>query len=98
MRPSPVRDSLVGLFVLAGLAAIAYLSISVGGLSYGGPGGLTVTAVFDQTGGVKTRAPPVGARVKVRQGTTHAPDPQNGASARAPRSDHAPGIPVLTTP
>ena len=41
MRPSPVRDSLVGLFVLAGLAAIAYLSISVGGLSYGGPGGLT---------------------------------------------------------
>ena len=65
MRRSPVRDSLVGLFVLAGLAAIAYLSISVGGLSYGGPGGLTVTAVFDQTGGLKTRAPVVVASVSI---------------------------------
>ena len=40
MKPSPVRDLVVGLFILAGLAAIGYLSIRLGGLSYKGPGGL----------------------------------------------------------
>ena len=40
MQPSSVRDLVVGLFVLAGLAAIAYLSLKVGGLSYKGDGGL----------------------------------------------------------
>jgi ABC-type transporter Mla subunit MlaD len=56
MRQSPVRDFVVGLFVLVGLAAMAYLSINVGGLSYTGPGGLTLYASFDQTGGLKARA------------------------------------------
>ena len=67
MRRSPVRDLVVGLFVLAGLAAVAYLSITVGGLSYGGPGGLTLFAVFDQTGGLKPRSPVVISGVKVGQ-------------------------------
>ena len=60
-----MRDLAVGLFVLVGLGAVAYLSISVGGLSYGGPGGLTIFAVFDQTGGLKPRAPVVISGVKV---------------------------------
>ncbi len=64
-----MRDLLVGLFVLAGLAAIAYLSLSVSGLSYGGPGGLTLYAGFDQTGGLKPRAPVVISGVKVGQVT-----------------------------
>ncbi len=67
MSRSPVRDFVVGLFVLAGLAAIAYLSINVGGLSYNGPGGLTLYASFDQTGGLKPRAPVVISGVKVGQ-------------------------------
>jgi phospholipid/cholesterol/gamma-HCH transport system substrate-binding protein len=67
MSRSPVRDFVVGLFVLTGLAAIAYLSINVGGLSYSGPGGLTLYASFDQTGGLKTRAPVVISGVKVGQ-------------------------------
>jgi phospholipid/cholesterol/gamma-HCH transport system substrate-binding protein len=62
-----MRDLLVGLFVLAGLGALAYLSFSVGGLSYGGPGGLTLYAAFDQTGGLKSRAPVVISGVKVGQ-------------------------------
>ena len=62
---SPRRDLLVGCFVLLGLAAIAYLSMAVGGLSYGGPGGLVVWAGFDQTGGLKPRAPVLIAGVKV---------------------------------
>ena len=62
-----MRDFLVGLFVLAGLGAIAYLSVNVGGLSYAGPGGLTLYASFDQTGGLKARAPVVISGVKVGQ-------------------------------
>src|SRR5262245_27259055 len=69
MTRSPVRDLVVGIFVLIGLGAVAYLSIRLGGLSYGGPGGLTLYADFDQTGGLKTRAPVVIAGVKVGQVT-----------------------------
>ncbi len=69
MRQSPTRDFLVGLFVLAGLAAIAYLSIRVGGLSYAGSGGLVLYATFDQTGGLKARAPVVISGVKIGQVT-----------------------------
>ncbi len=57
MRPSPVRDLVVGLFVVCGLAAIGYLSIQVGGLSYKGPRGFVLYASFDEIGGLKPRAP-----------------------------------------
>ncbi len=69
MTRSPMRDFLVGLFVAVGLGAVAYLSISVGGLSYSGPGGLQLHAAFDQTGGLKPRAPVVISGVKVGQVT-----------------------------
>lgn len=65
MQASPVRDLTVGLFVLAGLAAIAYLSLQVGGLSYKGPGGFELTATFDEIGGLKQRALVVVAGVPV---------------------------------
>ena len=67
MQPSPIRDFVVGLFVLAGLGAIAYLSIQVGGLSYKGPGGLELIARFDEIGGLATRAPVAISGVKVGQ-------------------------------
>ncbi len=67
MQPSPIRDFIVGLFVLAGLAALAYLSIQVGGLSYKGPGGLELIATFDEIGGLATRAPVAISGVKVGQ-------------------------------
>jgi len=51
MTRAPLRDLLVGLFVLAGLGAIAYLSLSVGGLSARGTGGLMVFADFDESRG-----------------------------------------------
>jgi phospholipid/cholesterol/gamma-HCH transport system substrate-binding protein len=65
MRPSPVRDLTVGLFVLVGLAAIGYLTIQVGGLSYKGPGGLELYAAFDEIGGLGPRAPVSISGVKV---------------------------------
>jgi phospholipid/cholesterol/gamma-HCH transport system substrate-binding protein len=67
MSRAPVRDLLVGLFVLAGLGALAYLSLSVGGLSWGGPARIPLYADFDEIGGLKPRAQVVIAGVKVGQ-------------------------------
>ncbi len=67
MHRSPLRDFVVGLFVLAGLGALTYLSMSVGGLSFANDGGLQVYASFDQIGGLKPRAPVVLAGVKIGQ-------------------------------
>ena len=65
MQPSPIRDLTVGLFVLAGLAAIAYLSVQVGGLQ--GERGFHLFATFDQIGGLRPRAPVVVSGVQVGQ-------------------------------
>jgi len=67
MQASPVRDLVVGLFVLGGLAALAYLTFQVGGLSYRVPGGLTLYAAFDDIGSLKVRAPVSISGVKVGQ-------------------------------
>ncbi|MEM7410691.1 MAG: outer membrane lipid asymmetry maintenance protein MlaD [Myxococcota bacterium] len=67
MQPSATRDLIVGLFVAAGLATIAYLSIQVGGVSYAGRGGLELYATFDEIGGLKARAPVAIAGVTVGQ-------------------------------
>jgi len=67
MNRAPLRDLLVGCFVLAGLGALAYLSLSVGGLSYRGSGGLPLFARFDEIGGLKPRAQIVLSGVKVGQ-------------------------------
>ena len=61
------RDFGVGAFLLAGIAAVAVLSISVGGATYRGPGGLEIAVTFDQIGGLKSRAPVVVSGVKVGQ-------------------------------
>jgi phospholipid/cholesterol/gamma-HCH transport system substrate-binding protein len=67
MRESPRQELWVGIFVLAGLAAIAYLSIAIGGLRAGGPGGRSIIATFDEIGGLKNRARVVVGGVKVGQ-------------------------------
>jgi phospholipid/cholesterol/gamma-HCH transport system substrate-binding protein len=63
MQPKPVRDLTVGLFVLVGLAAVAYLSVQVGGLQ--GPTGFHLYATFDETGGLTPRSPVVISGVEV---------------------------------
>ena len=63
MQTSPSRDLAVGLFVLLGLGAIAYLSLQVGGLST--TGGLELHANFTQIGGLAERSPVVISGVKV---------------------------------
>ena len=59
------RDFVVGLFVLAGLGALAYLALQVGGIERQGEGGLEVSAEFAEIGGLKVRAPVVISGVKV---------------------------------
>ena len=69
MQSSPTRDLAVGLFVLGGLLALAYLTFQVGGLSYKVPGGFVLYATFDDIGGLKDRAPVSVSGVKVGQVT-----------------------------
>jgi phospholipid/cholesterol/gamma-HCH transport system substrate-binding protein len=64
---SPIRDLLVGVFVLSGLAALAYLSIKLGAATYSGPGGLVLYANFDEVGGLAKRSPVVIGGVRVGQ-------------------------------
>ena len=65
MQPSSSRDLAVGAFVLLGLVAIGYLSLQVGGLSLRPEGGLTLTARFDDIGGLSARSPVKIAGVRV---------------------------------
>ncbi len=67
MQSTSTRDFIVGLFVLGGLAAVAYLSSNVGGLQVGGEADLTLVAVFDDIGGLSRRSQVKVAGVKVGQ-------------------------------
>jgi phospholipid/cholesterol/gamma-HCH transport system substrate-binding protein len=59
------RDLVVGLFVLTGLGALAYLALQVGGIEGDGDGGLELSAEFTEIGGLKDRAPVVVSGVKI---------------------------------
>lgn len=67
MQSSTARDFVVGLFVLAGFAAIGYISLQLGGGGYAGPGGLELLAGFDEIGGLSARAPVRISGVKIGQ-------------------------------
>jgi phospholipid/cholesterol/gamma-HCH transport system substrate-binding protein len=67
MNANGTRDFVTGLFVVAGLGALAYLSFTVGGLQYKGDGGLPVYALFDQVAGLKPKSPVEIAGVRVGQ-------------------------------
>ena len=64
---SNARDWVAGSFVVAGLAAMAWLSVQLGGASLDGPGGLRLVAYFDEIGGLSERAPVVISGVRVGQ-------------------------------
>lgn len=76
MPSSPIRDLLVGLFVMAGIGAIAYLSVQLGARAYTGEGGLVLTAAFDEIGGLTPRAPVVIGGVTVGQVRSIRLDPE----------------------
>ena len=65
MERSATRDLVVGLFVLAGIGAVAYLSISIGGFAWHGHGRLKLVARFGEIGGLTIRSPIMIAGVRV---------------------------------
>lgn len=67
MQSHSTRDLIVGLFVLVGLGTIAYLSLQVGGLEFGGGKRILLHATFDDIGGLSVRAPVRVAGVKIGQ-------------------------------
>ncbi len=67
MQKSSTRDFIVGGFVLVGLAAVVYLSVNLGGVSYTGAGGFELLATFDDVGGLSQRSPVKISGVKVGQ-------------------------------
>ncbi len=67
MQSNSTRDLVVGLFVLVGLGAIAYLSLKIGGLELGGGDRIVLYATFDDIGGLSVRAPVRIAGVKIGQ-------------------------------
>lgn len=67
MQSNSVRDLIVGLFVLAGLGTLAYLSLQVGGLTFGAEKRIVLHATFDDVGGLSVRAPVRIAGVKIGQ-------------------------------
>lgn len=67
MQSNSTRDLVVGLFVLVGLGALAYLSLQVGGLEVAGHKSIVLRATFDDIGGLSVRAPVRIAGVKIGQ-------------------------------
>ena len=68
-------ETLVGLFVLLGLAGLVFLSLKAANLaSFGARDGYTVTARFDNIGGLKARSPVRSAGVTVGRVTSIALD------------------------
>jgi phospholipid/cholesterol/gamma-HCH transport system substrate-binding protein len=67
MQNNSTRDMIVGLFVLVGLACLAYLSLQVGGLEFSQPDRIVLRATFDDIGGLSVRAPVRVAGVKIGQ-------------------------------
>ena len=65
MQNHATRDLVVGLFVLVGLAALAYLSLQVGGLEFSRGERIALKATFDDIGGLSARAPVKVAGVKI---------------------------------
>ena len=67
MQNHPMRDLIVGLFVLVGLATLAYLSLQVGGIEFGAAKRIALAATFDDIGGLSVRAPIRIGGVKIGQ-------------------------------
>ena len=70
-------ETLVGLFVLMGMAAAVFLALKAANLaSFGEHKGYTVTAKFDNIGGLKPRAPVRSAGVTVGRVKSISLDPK----------------------
>jgi phospholipid/cholesterol/gamma-HCH transport system substrate-binding protein len=66
MQHSNSQDTLVGLFVAAGIAALFFLAFKVSNLSsFSAEDSYTITARFENSGGLKIKSPVSSAGVKI---------------------------------
>lgn len=66
MNTSKTLDTLVGLFVATGIAALFFLGMQVSNLtSFGSEAGYTIFAKFSNSGGLKVRSPVSVAGVRI---------------------------------
>ncbi len=83
-------ETLVGVFVLLGLAAIIFLALKAANLaSFGTAKGYAVSAKFDNIGGLKPRAPVRSAGVTVGRVTSITLDPKSYQGLVRMEIDHA---------
>lgn len=68
MQHSNTQDTLVGLFVAAGIAGLFFLALQVSNLSsFTEQEGYTISARFENSGGLKVKSPVSAAGVKIGQ-------------------------------
>jgi phospholipid/cholesterol/gamma-HCH transport system substrate-binding protein len=78
MQHSSTQDTLVGLFVAAGIVGLFFLALQVSNLSsFTEQEGFNVTARFENSGGLKVKSPVSAAGVKVGQVTDISLDPKS---------------------
>ena len=66
MQHSKTQDTLVGLFVASGIAALFYMALQISNLgSYTSNDSYTVTAKFQNSGGLKVKSPVSVAGVRI---------------------------------
>mgnify|MGYP001317802225 FL=1 len=77
MQHSSTQDTLVGLFVAAGIAGLLFLALQVSNLSsFTEQKGYTITARFENSGGLKVKSPVSAAGVKIGQVSDISFDPK----------------------
>jgi phospholipid/cholesterol/gamma-HCH transport system substrate-binding protein len=77
MQHSSTQDTLVGLFVAAGIAGLFFLALQVSNLSsFTEQKGYTITARFENSGGLKVKSPVSAAGVKIGQVSDISFDPK----------------------
>lgn len=78
MQQTNTQDTLVGLFVAAGIAGLFFLALQVSNLSsFTEHDSYTVTARFDNSGGLKVKSPVSAAGVKIGQVSAITFDPKS---------------------
>lgn len=78
MQPNATQDTLIGLFVALGIAALFFLALQVSNLSGFSPRDTyKVTARFDNSGGLKVRSPVSAAGVKIGEVSAITFDPES---------------------
>jgi phospholipid/cholesterol/gamma-HCH transport system substrate-binding protein len=66
MQHSTTQDTLVGLFVASGIAALFFMSLQISNLgAFNEKNNYTITADFENTGGLKVKAPVVVGGVRI---------------------------------